>query len=89
MVHIMSLIHNKDGKLSSMPYLPPDIKNLKRKYRRESKLADEEDTIAYFKEKAKEDPDFVFRITLDDEDRVRNMYWVDDAARRAYKHYRD
>ncbi|XP_037410395.1 protein FAR1-RELATED SEQUENCE 5-like, partial [Triticum dicoccoides] len=43
----------------------------------------------YFDEKAKEDPDFFYRIRLDDEDRVRNMYCVDGAARRAYKHFRD
>ncbi|XP_020163213.1 protein FAR1-RELATED SEQUENCE 5-like [Aegilops tauschii subsp. strangulata] len=45
--------------------------------------------MAYFDEKAKEDPDFFYRVRLDDEDRVRNMYWVDGAARRAYKHFRD
>ncbi|KAE8794655.1 Protein FAR1-RELATED SEQUENCE 5 [Hordeum vulgare] len=89
MVQILSLIHNKDGKLSTMPYLPAHITNLKAKYRRESKLADVEDTIAYFKEKAKEDLDFFIRIRLNDEDRVRNMYWVDGAARRAYMHYGD
>nr|XP_040243773.1 protein FAR1-RELATED SEQUENCE 1-like [Aegilops tauschii subsp. strangulata] len=75
MVQILSLIHSKKGSLSSMPYLPADVTNLKAKYRRESKLADIEATIAYFDEKAKEDQDFFYRIRLDDEDRV--MYWVD------------
>ncbi|XP_040243933.2 protein FAR1-RELATED SEQUENCE 5-like [Aegilops tauschii subsp. strangulata] len=89
MVQILSLIHSKNGSLSSMPYLPADVTNLKAKYRRESKLADIEATIAYFDEKAKEDQNFFYRIRLDDEDRVRNMYWVDGAARRAYKHFRD
>ena len=89
MVQILSLIHSKKGTLSSMPYIPADVTNLKAKYRRESKLADIEATMAYFDEKAKEDPDFFYRIRLDDEDRVRNMYWVDGAARRAYKHFRD
>ena len=50
-------------------------------------MVDVEDTIAYFKEKAKEDLDFLFRIGLDDEDRVRNMYYVDGVARGAYTHY--
>ena len=72
-----------------MPYIPADVTNLQAKYRRESKLADIEATMAYFDEKAKKDPDFFYRIRLDDEDRVRNMYWVDGAARRAYKHFRD
>uniref|UniRef100_M8B6R9 Uncharacterized protein n=1 Tax=Aegilops tauschii TaxID=37682 RepID=M8B6R9_AEGTA len=89
MVQILSLIHSKNGSLSSMPYLLADVTNLKAKYRRESKLADIEATIAYFDEKAKEDQDFFYRIRLDDEDHVRNMYWVDGAARRAYKHFRD
>nr|XP_045084202.1 protein FAR1-RELATED SEQUENCE 5-like [Aegilops tauschii subsp. strangulata]XP_045084203.1 protein FAR1-RELATED SEQUENCE 5-like [Aegilops tauschii subsp. strangulata] len=74
MVQILSLIHSKNGTLSSMPYIPADVTNLKAKYRRESRLADIEATIAYFDEKAKEDPDFFYRIRLDDEDRVRNMY---------------
>ena len=72
-----------------MPYIPADVTNLHAKYRRESKLADIEATIAYFDEKAKEDADFFYRIRLDDEDRVRNMYWVDGATRRAYKYFRD
>ncbi|XP_020200945.1 protein FAR1-RELATED SEQUENCE 5-like [Aegilops tauschii subsp. strangulata] len=89
MVQILPLIQSGDGRLSSMPYIPADITNLKAKYRRESRLADIEATIAYFEEKAKVDVDFFYRIRLDDEDRVRNMYWVDGAARRAYKHFRD
>ncbi|KAM3312753.1 hypothetical protein ACQJBY_032520 [Aegilops geniculata] len=87
MVQILSMIHSKNGTLSSMPYIPADVTNLKAKYRRESRLADIEDTIAYFDEKAKADPDFFYKIRLDDEDRVTNMYWVDGAARRDYEHF--
>ena len=70
MVQILSMIHTKNGTLSSMPYIPADVTNLKAKYGRESRLAGIEDTIAYFNEKAKADPDFFYRIRLDDEDRV-------------------
>ena len=52
-------------------------------------MADIEDTVAYFEERAKADPDFFCRIRLDDQDRVRNMYWVDGATRRAYRHFHD
>ncbi|XP_037427532.1 protein FAR1-RELATED SEQUENCE 5-like [Triticum dicoccoides] len=72
-----------------MSYIPADVTNLKAKYRRESRLADVEDAIAYFEDKSREDSDFFYRIRLDDEDRVRNMYWVDGAARRAYRHFHD
>ncbi|SPT17779.1 unnamed protein product [Triticum aestivum] len=77
MVQILSIIYSGDGILSSMPYIPADVTNLKAKYHRESRLAYIEDTIAYFKEKAKADADFFYRIRLHDEDRARNMYWVD------------
>ena len=73
MMQILSLIHSKNGTLSSMPYIPADVANLKAKYPRESKLVDIEAMMAYFDEKAKEDPDFFYMIRLDDEDRVRNM----------------
>ncbi|XP_073362612.1 protein FAR1-RELATED SEQUENCE 5-like [Aegilops tauschii subsp. strangulata] len=89
MVHILSMIHSKSGKLSSLPYLPSDVVNLVAKYHRESQLSDMDDTIAYFMQKEKEDPDFFYRIKLDDEDRVVNMYWIDGAARRSYRHFRD
>ncbi|XP_073363149.1 protein FAR1-RELATED SEQUENCE 5-like [Aegilops tauschii subsp. strangulata] len=64
------MIYSGDGILSSMPYIPADVTNLKAKYHRESRLAYIEDTIAYFKEKAKADADFFYRIRLHDEDRT-------------------
>lgn len=89
MVHILSMIRSKTGKLSSMPYLPSDVVNLVAKYHRESQLTDMEDTIAYFKEKEKEDVDFFYKMKLDREDRMVNLYWIDSATRRAYEHFRD
>jgi len=32
-----------------------------------------------------EDPDFFYKIKLDDNHRVENLFWVDSAARQAYK----
>jgi len=43
-------------------------------------------TIAYFYEMQKEqDPDFFFKVKLDADDKVENIFWVDGAAREAYK----
>lgn len=74
--------------MSKMPYIRTDVSNLRAKYRRENKYNDMGETIPYFKQKEKEDGDF-YKIALDKEDRVMNMYWVDGAARRAYKNYSD
>uniref|UniRef100_K3Y2Y0 SWIM-type domain-containing protein n=1 Tax=Setaria italica TaxID=4555 RepID=K3Y2Y0_SETIT len=35
-------------------------------------------TLDYFEELKKEDPDFYYNYTLDDKDRVENLFWVDD-----------
>ena len=88
-VQILALISDKGGNLGSLPYITKDVTNLKDRFRKELKLTDVEQTLVYFKEKEREDPYFFYRIALDDEDRVRSMYWIDGKARRAYKHYRD
>jgi len=41
-------------------------------------------TLEYFEELKKEDPEFYYSYTLDEFDRVENLFWVDGAARRAY-----
>ena len=41
MVQMLFLIHSGDGRLSSMPYIPADVTNLKAKYRRECRLAND------------------------------------------------
>ena len=42
-------------------------------------------TLDYFRALKEEDPDFFYKIKLDDNHRVENLFWVDSAARRAYK----
>ncbi|KAM0878004.1 hypothetical protein ACQ4PT_035148 [Festuca glaucescens] len=53
--------------------------------REETKDGDLAKVVSYFVElKEEKDPDFYFRLKLDDEDRVENIFWVDGAARKAY-----
>lgn len=46
-------------------------------------------TLEYFEELKKEDPEFYYSYTLDEFDRVENLFWVDGAARRDYELYSD
>ena len=41
-------------------------------------------TLDHFEELKKEDPDFIYSYTLDEFDRVENLFWVDGAARKSY-----
>jgi hypothetical protein len=53
--------------------------------REETKDGDLAKVVSYFVElKEEKDPDFYFRLKLDEEDRVENIFWVDGAARKAY-----
>ncbi|XP_072149511.1 protein FAR1-RELATED SEQUENCE 5-like [Setaria viridis] len=75
------------GSIVHCPYIEGDAKNLRVEYRAENKGKDMKATLDYFEELKKEDPDFYYNYTLDDEDRVENLFWVDGAARKAYELY--
>ena len=55
----------------------------------EYRHADVGSTVSYFQDMKAQDPDFYWRIKLDDEDRVENLFWIDGASRRAYARYND
>ena len=46
-------------------------------------------TLDHFEELKKEDTDFIYSYTLDEFDRVENLFWVDGAARKSYELYGD
>jgi hypothetical protein len=45
--------------------------------------------LQHFEEIKKDDPKFFYRYTLDADDRVENIFWVDGSAREVYKLYHD
>ncbi|CAL5029951.1 unnamed protein product [Urochloa decumbens] len=77
------------GGIDNCPYTEGDVKNLRVEYRAEYKCKDMKVTLDYFGELQKEDPDFYYSYTLDEEDRVENLFWVDSAARKSYELYGD
>ncbi|XP_039840955.1 protein FAR1-RELATED SEQUENCE 5-like [Panicum virgatum] len=77
------------GGIENCPYTEGDAKNLRVEYRAEYRGKDVKATLEYFEELKKEDPEFYYSYTLDEFDRVENLFWVDGAARRAYELYSD
>ncbi|XP_020169228.1 protein FAR1-RELATED SEQUENCE 5-like [Aegilops tauschii subsp. strangulata] len=68
-----------------VPYGTKHIKNLKTMLNKDAtKEGDMIETVAYFKDQQKDDPDFFYKIKYNEEDRVENIFWVDGAARKAY-----
>uniref|UniRef100_A0A8R7PK14 Protein FAR1-RELATED SEQUENCE n=2 Tax=Triticum urartu TaxID=4572 RepID=A0A8R7PK14_TRIUA len=82
MMHIMSDFY---GTELIVPYDTKHIKNLKTLLNKDdTKEGDMIETVAYFKDQQREDPDFFYKIKYDEEDRIENIFWVDGAARKAY-----
>jgi hypothetical protein len=77
------------GGIAHCPYTEGDAKNLRVEYRAENKGKDMKATLDYFEELKKEDPEFYYNYTLDDEDRIENLFWVDGAARKVFDLYED
>uniref|UniRef100_A0ACD5Y6N2 Uncharacterized protein n=1 Tax=Avena sativa TaxID=4498 RepID=A0ACD5Y6N2_AVESA len=50
----------------------------------ETRDGDMTEVINHFVEQKEKDSDFYFRLECDEEDRVKNIFWVDGPARRAY-----
>nr|XP_045088769.1 protein FAR1-RELATED SEQUENCE 5-like [Aegilops tauschii subsp. strangulata] len=77
------------GSAKDVPYTTQDIDNQRAKFRLEHRHKDVGSTIAYFQEMRAKDSYFYWRIKLDDEDWVENLFWIDGASRRAYAKYND
>jgi len=85
----MQLMAQFYGGLSEVPYIAKDVSNLRAKFRNEHNHHDMQDTLEYFAKIHNDDPDFFVKISLDEECRVQSIFWVDGAARRAYKSFSD
>ncbi|KAM0840818.1 hypothetical protein ACQ4PT_059395 [Festuca glaucescens] len=84
MMQVMATLYES---VEGVPYTPKDMANFRSKLRAENKYTDMQDTMAYFEDLKSRDKDFYYRYKLDDEDCVQYLFWVDSAARKAYKNY--
>jgi len=83
---MMQLMSELYGSAQFVPYHTKYVSNLMSAIRSREGSNDMSQTIAYFYEMQKEqDPDFFFKVKLDADDKVENIFWVDGAAREAYK----
>ncbi|XP_052289871.1 protein FAR-RED IMPAIRED RESPONSE 1-like [Citrus sinensis] len=74
----------------NMSFLEKDCRNFVNKTRRLQ--LEEGDTMAllkYFQKKQAECNGFFFSIDLDEEDRLKNVFWADSRSRAAYKYFGD
>ncbi|CAN6182427.1 unnamed protein product [Urochloa humidicola] len=73
----------------AIPYVTKDVSNLKAKLSRGPQYKDMSTTLSFFEELKQNDPNLYCKFDLDLKDRVRNLFWVDGAAREMYKEFGD
>jgi hypothetical protein len=81
---IMRLMSEFYGSAQQVPYEGKDVGNFRSTIRRVEKFKDMQETLDRFADLQDQDPDFYFRVKLDEDHKVQNLFWVDSAARRAY-----
>lgn len=84
-MQIMSVLY---GKKQNVPYDSKTVSNYMAKIE-ENRFKDIPRLLEHFEELKKEDPRFFYKIKLDEELRVENIFWVDGAARDVCKLYND
>jgi hypothetical protein len=86
---IMQLMATLYESVEGVPYTPKEMSNFRATLCAENLYTDMQDTIAYFEALQYRDKDFFFRYDLDDQKWVKHLFWVDGAARKAYKYFND
>ena len=81
---IMQLMREFYGSAQLVPYEGKQVLKFRSTIHKTKKFKDMQETLDYFRA-LKEDPDFFYKIKLDDNNRVENLFWGDSFARQAYK----
>ena len=84
MVSILSYLR---GGPTALSMKKKDISNFRTKINREIKASDMTKVLDYFRKRQTEDPSFFYKLDLDEERRVRNLFWADGCSIEYYKEY--
>lgn len=86
MISILSYLR---GGLTTLPYKKKDVANFRTKLNREITGTDMMQAIAYFKERKSKDPSFFYKFYLDENLRLKNLFWRDACSLKYYAEFGD
>ena len=72
MIAILSYLR---GGLTALPYKTKDVQNLRTKINREVTGNDMTQAMDYFRKRKAEDPTFYYRFQVDNDMKVKNLFW--------------
>lgn len=77
------------GGMSNLKFKRKDVSNEIASARQKLIGMDVESTLVYFHKKQEEDPEFFCEVKVDDNGHLKNLFWVDGRARRAFREFGD
>lgn len=86
MIVILSFLR---GGLPSLPYTKKDVSNVGASINSETRSKDMSQVLQYLKKKEAQDPGFYYKLMLDENNKVRNIFWTDGRSTELYGQYGD
>lgn len=84
MIVILSFLR---GGLPALPYNKKDVSNVSTTINSETKNIDMKQVMDYLKQKEAEDPGFYYKLLLDENNKVKSMFWTDGRSTQLYEEY--
>ena len=86
---MVTILSNLRGGPTALPVKKKDISNIRTKINREVRGSDMTKLLDNFRNKKSDDPSFFYKFDLDEENRVKNIFWRDGSSLKYYEEYGD
>ncbi|WVZ79155.1 hypothetical protein U9M48_026766 [Paspalum notatum var. saurae] len=86
---MIAILSHLRGGITALPYKKKDVSNYRTKINREVSCTDMSQVLSYFMQMKSEDPTFIYKIDLDEDKRLKNLFWSNGSAMKYYAEYGD
>jgi len=86
---MIAILSHLRGGVTALPYKKKDVSNYRTKINREVTGTDMSQVLSYFMERKNQDPTFFYKIDVDEDKRLKNLFWADGSAIKYYAEYGD
>lgn len=84
MISILSFLR---GGIAALPYTRKDVSNVGTTINSETRNTDMNQVMEYLRQKEAKDPGYYYKLTLDENNKVKSMFWTDGRSTQLYEQY--
>jgi hypothetical protein len=89
MIRTLNELSHLRGGLGATPYRDKDISNYRSKIKRETNQNDMMQALTYFTQKKEKDLGFHYKFLVDNDNKVKCVFWTDPRSIRYYQEFGD